>query len=167
MYNPTISLIIPTYNRTAWLKRALDSVYFVEFDEVILVNDGSDKEHTDYIKNILSCYPKIKYIEHGSNRGLGEARNTGIKNCTSEWITFLDDDDYYTKNPLESLKKHIAKHPEADVINYKITLKNLKSNLHNKTFDWGHETFTIFRNRHVIFNFAFPGRNAARGGKTF
>ena len=138
MHNPTISLIIPTYNRTTWLKRALDSIYFVEFDEVILVNDGSDERYTNDIKNILCNYPKVKYIEHKSNRGLGEARNTGIKNCTSEWVTFLDDDDYYTKNPLENLKKHIIKHPEADVINYKITLKKGE-----KTVDWGHEMFTL------------------------
>lgn len=138
MYNPTICLIIPTYNRSKWLKRAIDSIYFVEFDEVIVVNDGSDKNHTTDIEKILDNYPKIKYIKHDSNKGLGEARNTGIKKCTSEWVTFLDDDDYYIKNPLENLKNHIIKHPEADVINYKITLKKGE-----KTVDWGHAAFTL------------------------
>jgi glycosyltransferase involved in cell wall biosynthesis len=138
MYSPTISLIIPIYNRSKWLKRAIDSIYFVEFDEVIVINDGSDKKHTDEIEKILDNYPKIKYIKHDTNKGLGEARNTGIKNSKSEWITFLDDDDYYTKNPLENLKKHITKYPEADVINYKITLKKGE-----KTVEWGHETFTL------------------------
>jgi len=138
MYNPSVSLIIPTYNRSKWLKRAIDSIYFVEFDEVIVVNDGSDEKNTKDIELILDNYPKIKYIKHSTNKGLGEARNTGIKNCNSEWVTFLDDDDYYTKNPLENLKKHIIKHPEADVINYKITLKKGE-----KTVDWGTEKFTL------------------------
>jgi len=143
MYNPTISLIIPTYNRYKWLQRAIDSIYFVEFDEVIVVNDGSNEKCTAEIEKILDNYPKIKYIKHESNKGLGEARNTGVKKCNSEWVTFLDDDDYYIKNPLENLKKHIIKHPEADVVNYKITLKNLNSNLKSKTVDWGHEKFTL------------------------
>ena len=101
----TIGLIITTYNRTNWIKRAIDSIYNMDFDEIILVNDGSTSNHTTVIENFLLRYPKIKYIKHDYNMGLAEARNTGIRKCNSEWVTFLDDDDYYIKNPLEGLKK--------------------------------------------------------------
>lgn len=133
-----ITLIIAIYNRTDYLKRAIDSIYNVGFDNIILVNDGSNEIKTLAIKNILEDYPKIKYIEHKENLGLGEAKNTGIAASNTTWITFLDDDDYYLKNPINDLKEFISNNQDADIIHYKIRLKKKET-----TLDWGYEKFTL------------------------
>lgn len=93
-----ISVVIPTYNRYIFLKRALESVYAQSYipSEVIVVDDGS----TDNTFNIMKEFPQVKYI-YQENSGVSSARNTGIKNSSYEWIAFLDSDDTWDKNKLE------------------------------------------------------------------
>ena len=93
-----ISVVIPTYNRYEFLKRALNSVYAQTYTpvEVIVIDDGS----TDNTANIQKDFPAIKYI-YQENSGVSSARNTGIKNSTYEWIAFLDSDDTWHENKLQ------------------------------------------------------------------
>jgi len=96
----TVSLIIPTYNRCASLKKALDSVrqQSVLANEIIVVDDGS----TDATAKMLMTYfPRVIYIKQ-DNKGVSAARNTGIRQAKSEWIAFLDSDDTWLKNKLEA-----------------------------------------------------------------
>lgn len=137
-----IALVITTYNRTSYLKRAIESVYTFGFDDIILVDDGSSEENFATIENILVDYPKINCIRHPKNMGLGEARNTGIKASKTDWITFLDDDDFYTKNPINDLKKFINDNPNTDIIHFKIELRNKKQDS-SHTYFWGYENFTL------------------------
>jgi len=85
-----ITVIIPTYNRFEVLKRALNSVFAQTYkaQEIIVIDDGSNDE-TSHIQKI---FPDIKYF-YQKNSGVSSARNLGIKNSTSEWISFLDSDD--------------------------------------------------------------------------
>ena len=93
-----ISVVIPTYNRYEFLKRALNSVYAQTYTpvEVIVIDDGS----TDNTANIQKDFPAIKYI-YQENSGVSSARNAGIKNSTYEWIAFLDSDDTWHENKLQ------------------------------------------------------------------
>ncbi len=93
-----ISVIIPTYNRYEFLKRALKSVYAQNFQakEVIVIDDGS----TDETPQIQKDFPSIKYI-YQKNSGVSSARNLGIKNATHQWIAFLDSDDIWDEKKLE------------------------------------------------------------------
>jgi glycosyltransferase involved in cell wall biosynthesis len=88
-----ISIIIPTYNRAAYITRAIDSVFaqsWTEF-EVIVVDDGS----TDNTRQVLQPYMgRIKYI-HQENAGVSAARNTGIRASQCRWIAFIDSDDIW------------------------------------------------------------------------
>jgi glycosyltransferase involved in cell wall biosynthesis len=99
-----ISVVIPTYNRYEFLKRALESVYAQTYKpyEVIVVDDGS----TDNTSSIQKDFLDIKYI-YQKNSGVSSARNTGIKNCASEWIAFLDSDDEWLP---DKLKEQVAFH---------------------------------------------------------
>jgi len=93
-----ISVVIPTYNRYDFLKRALTSVFAQTYQasEVIVIDDGS----TDNTKNILQDFPTIKYI-YQDNKGVSSARNLGIKHATHKWIAFLDSDDEWHRDKLQ------------------------------------------------------------------
>ena len=93
--NPTVSVIIPTYNRAHLVDRAIQSVLnqtYKDF-ELIIVDDGSTDNTEDIIKEFQKKDERIKYIRHEENRGGSAARNTGIKAAKGEYIAFLDSDD--------------------------------------------------------------------------
>jgi glycosyltransferase involved in cell wall biosynthesis len=88
-----ISVVIPCYNRSTLLKRAIDSALaqIARASEVIVVDDGS----TDDTKEVCAGYgSQIKYVWQ-KNAGASVARNTGAIHARSEWIAFLDSDDYW------------------------------------------------------------------------
>lgn len=95
-----ISVVIPVYNRAAYIKKALDSVIRQTCPpaEIVVVDDGS----TDETQSVLATYRDIYVIRHNTNRGVSAARNSGIKEAKGEWIAFLDSDDLWTQNKLET-----------------------------------------------------------------
>ena len=90
-----VSVVLTTYNRPELLIKALESVKDQTFQpkEIILVDDSSDQNATDFIKKRLS--DDIIYIRHERNLGLAAVRNTGIKEYRGELIAFVDDDDQW------------------------------------------------------------------------
>ncbi len=100
---PLVCVIVPTYNRPDMLPEALNSILEQSFRdfEIIVVNDaGSNVESI-----ITSLRPRgnISYVTHKENRGLPAARNTGIRASRGKYIAYLDDDDIYYVNHLETL----------------------------------------------------------------
>ena len=105
---PLIGVIIPVYNVEKYLEQCVDSVLNQSFKdiEIILVDDGSKDssgEICDYYKEKDS---RVKVI-HKENGGLSDARNMGIRQCSSEYILFLDSDDYWKENCLEEIARCI------------------------------------------------------------
>lgn len=102
---PLVSIIIPTYNREKYIKRAINSVLSQSFQdfEIIIIDDGS----TDNTKKILEPYLKDKRIKYifQKNQKVSRARNNGIKNSTGKYVALLDSDDYWIDN--NKLKKQI------------------------------------------------------------
>lgn len=94
-----ISVIIPTWNRARQLAGALESVYRQTYPphEVIVVDDGSDDETRDIVSG---RFPAVHY-RHQENRGVSNARNTGIGLATGDWIALLDSDDEWMPCKLE------------------------------------------------------------------
>jgi glycosyltransferase involved in cell wall biosynthesis len=101
-----ISIIIPVYNAQKYLSQCLDSVLNQEFKdfECICVNDGS----TDKSQEILEKYRKkdgrIKIILQ-KNAGISAARNAGVYEALGEYVYFMDNDDFITKDYLENMHK--------------------------------------------------------------
>jgi glycosyltransferase involved in cell wall biosynthesis len=96
----SISVIIPTYNRSWSLKRCIDSVLNQSLppDDIIIVDDGSN----DSTPKLLNSYnDKIKVITT-SQQGVSAARNIGVQNSNSEWIAFLDSDDEWHPDKLKN-----------------------------------------------------------------
>jgi glycosyltransferase involved in cell wall biosynthesis len=101
--SPLVSVIVPTYNRPEMLAEALRSVLAQTFPdfEIIVVNDaGVD------VKPLIDHFNSsgnIRYINKETNQGLAAARNTGIGVARGKYIAYLDDDDIYYPDHLETL----------------------------------------------------------------
>lgn len=110
-----VSVIITTYKRPDNLNRAIRSVREQSYKdwELIVVDDNNeDTEYRKETEELMAQYAdnnKIIYLKHKQNKNGAAARNTGIKVAQGEYITFLDDDDYYMPNRLEILVQLIKK----------------------------------------------------------
>lgn len=109
MDNPLVSIILPTYNRAAFLPKALDSVFAQTYEnwEIILIDDGS----TDDTVAILKKYDdaRIRYFFQ-ENQGVSSARNYGIAQCDGEVIALLDSDDEWLPEKLASQLRYMEEH---------------------------------------------------------
>ncbi|MBE9208706.1 glycosyltransferase family 2 protein [Nostoc sp. LEGE 06077] len=119
MFNlvPEISIILCTYNRAKYLKRCIDSIINQTFKdwELIVVDDGSIDNTFDIVNSYVQNYNNIRYFKH-QNRKPGYARNAGIQASFGAYITFIDSDDAYQINHLESRLEYMKSHPELDLI---------------------------------------------------
>ncbi len=114
--SPFFSIIIPTYNREAFISKAVQSIIDQTFKnwELIVVDDGS----TDNTSNIIASFKdeRIKYIyQQNSERSV--ARNNGIVNSKGKYICFLDSDDTFFSYTLYEFYQCLSKNnfPEAVV----------------------------------------------------
>jgi glycosyltransferase involved in cell wall biosynthesis len=107
---PLVSVIIPTYNRAWILKEAIDSVLSQTFEdyELIVVDDGS----TDDTGAVIGSFNGIEFITQ-ANRGVSAARNRGIEAASGTYLAFLDSDDLWLPEKLESQMAFFDAHPEA------------------------------------------------------
>lgn len=100
---PLVSVIMPTHNRREFLARALGTLCeqtFKDF-ETVVVNDCGDP-----VEDVLQTFAgrlQITYVRHARNRDRSAARNTGIRASRGKYIAYLDDDDGYRPNHLETL----------------------------------------------------------------
>lgn len=106
---PVFSIITPTNNRPALLRRAILSIRNQTFKdyEHIIVDDANNKETTSLINSFSN--QKIIYYRHDAPRGAGGAYNTGIKLSRGRFILFLDDDDEYLPSLLEKMHECFLK----------------------------------------------------------
>jgi len=99
---PKVSVIIPTHNRAALLRRAIASVLRQSFQdfEIVLIDDASDDDTRAAIASQSDV--RIRYFRNGRNRGEAVSRNAGVAHATGEYIAFLDDDDTWLPEKLET-----------------------------------------------------------------
>jgi glycosyltransferase involved in cell wall biosynthesis len=107
-----ISVIIPTFNRAQKVLRAISSVLSQTFEdfEVIVIDDGSVDETTDVL---VQFKDRITLITHSENLGVSAARNSGIKASRSPLIAFLDSDDYWLPEKLDTQVRYFRENPDA------------------------------------------------------
>lgn len=114
---PKISVIVPVYNGEKYIEACLENVIAQSLDgwEMILVNDGSTDASRQIMKKYAESYNHfIIYVEQ-ENRGLSEARNTGLQHAHGKYIAFLDGDDLLPKDALLSFYRK-AKETCADMV---------------------------------------------------
>ena len=111
---PQISVIVPVYKVEPYLRRCVDSILAQTFKdfELILVDDGSPDNCPDICDEYAQKDERVKVI-HKENGGLSSARNAGIDwafSNSSEWITFIDSDDWVHSRYLELLHNAVIRH---------------------------------------------------------
>lgn len=108
---PYFSIVIPVYNKEKFVAKTLKSVLSQTFSdfEIIIVNDGSNDNSEAIIQTFQD--DRIQYYSK-KNEGVTVARNFGIEKTTADYICFLDADDYWFPNFLETMHQFIAKLPE-------------------------------------------------------
>jgi len=105
----SIAVIIPTFNHAHFLADAIRSVLAQTrpADEIVVIDDGS----TDDPAAVVAKFQSVKLI-YQTNRGLAGARNTGLRNCTSDYVIFLDADDLLLPQAIEAGLSCMADRPE-------------------------------------------------------
>ena len=108
--NPLVSVIIPVYNVSPYLRESLDSVISQTYTnlEIIAVDDGSTDDSGRICDEYAEKDTRIKVI-HQANRGLSAARNAGLNAMTGEYVAFLDSDDALYPEMVECMVKGMEK----------------------------------------------------------
>jgi glycosyltransferase involved in cell wall biosynthesis len=106
-----VSIIIPTYNRSAFLPRAIESIRAQTFPEweLLIVDDGS----TDDTSAVVASFTdrRIAYLRK-EHSGVSASRNAGIRVARGPWISFLDSDDYWQPGKLERQINTLVREPQ-------------------------------------------------------
>jgi glycosyltransferase involved in cell wall biosynthesis len=98
---PTISVIIPCYNRAHLLQRAINSVLEQTYQDFqLIIVDDCSKDNTESVVTTFND-PRIRYFRHEHNKGAPATRNTGLSQSSGDYIAFLDSDDAWLPTKLE------------------------------------------------------------------
>lgn len=113
------SLIIPIYNRAAFLPQLFESIekLTVRPREILLVDNGSSDASFRLCEAFAHCHPSwgircLKEMRPGAPR----ARNTGLQAATSEWVYFFDSDDRLSPDYFERAEAAVERHPDLDLL---------------------------------------------------
>ncbi|HKG06355.1 MAG TPA: glycosyltransferase [Pedobacter sp.] len=143
---PRLSIVVPVYNKDDYIDSSVKSILNQSFRdfELILVNDGSTDHSGEKCDNFSRTDSRVRVI-HQSNRGVSEARNTGVKAATGSYIGFVDCDDELEIDMYETLIDTALKH-DSD-----ITICGVRKFFPHKTeFSYGTQAVIIFNKEEAI-----------------
>ncbi|MCG7520509.1 glycosyltransferase [Ruegeria sp. Ofav3-42] len=106
----TVSVIMPTYNRANLLTAAINSVLHQSHAnwELIIVDDGSDDNTAEVVESLDDG--RIRYFKKLERGGVSAARNTGLERVRNEWVFFLDSDNAWRSDYLETMLRFLRAH---------------------------------------------------------
>jgi glycosyltransferase involved in cell wall biosynthesis len=118
----SVSVIMPTFNRAAFIGEALASLLSQTQvpDQIVVVDDGS----TDQTAQILSGYGPPITVRSQSNAGPARARNTGLRAATGDLIAFLDSDDTLTPDSIERRVRALEQNADYDAVYSDVLMVN-------------------------------------------
>ena len=116
-----VSIIIPIYNVSQYIKRCIDSVISQTYQniECILVDDYSPDNSIHLAEEIINSYKgaiDFRIIHHTQNEGLSSARNSGTNVATGDYLYYLDSDDEITPGCIEKLLALVEKYPNVEMV---------------------------------------------------
>lgn len=121
---PTVSVIMPIYNRRNLIERAIRSLLNQSFHnyELLICDDGSTDHIEEIIFPLLEQHHHFRYCRF-SHRGVAAARNIGIYGARGHYVTFLDADDEYLSQHLQLRLQIFKANPTVDVIHGGVILR--------------------------------------------
>jgi glycosyltransferase involved in cell wall biosynthesis len=108
---PLISVVIPAFNRSGFIGKAIDSVLAQDYPniEIIVVDDGS----TDDTHAVVGAYgDRVRYLKQPHNRGVSAARNIGVRQSQGDIVSFLDSDDQMLPHRISTEFTFLQQHPQ-------------------------------------------------------
>ena len=135
--SPKVSVIIPTYNCGQYIQQAVESVLQQSFTdyEIIVVDDGS----TDNTQAILKNYcDRIRYTAFQHNQGVAVARNRGLEMARGELVAFLDADDWYFPDKLETEVAYFDNHDSVGMLKSGCCIVNEQGEMLVEVEPWHH-----------------------------
>ena len=120
------TVIIPVYNKSPYIEKALRSVLAQSFKdyELIVVDDGSEDASAVIANKVLSESSVLNQLICQDNAGVSVARNVGVANSHGKYLCFLDADDWWAPTFLEQVSRLIDCYPEAGIYGTNYTIVN-------------------------------------------
>lgn len=129
--NPRVSLIIPIYNVSKFIEKCVISALQQTYNnvEIIFVNDCTPDDSIIKLNEVLQRFPNrikdVVIINHDSNKGLAQSRNTGVKKASGEYVMHLDSDDYLEPDTIEKcVNTIIGENADAVIFGFRHIFKN-------------------------------------------
>lgn len=114
-FHPTVSVVIPTFNRNQDVVRAIRSIAGEDIPyEVIVVDDGSTDSTPDRIRELGD--PRVRCVANYRKKGVAGARNTGLLESSAHFVAFLDDDDLFLPGHLTAACRLLEAEPEVGLV---------------------------------------------------
>lgn len=113
MGKSSFTIITPVFNRADCIQRCIKSVINQCYTnlEYWIVDDGSTDGTRGIVESYAKQYPFIRFHQFYKNQGVNAARNYAIQRSTKQYIIFLDSDDYFVENALETIDQTVSIHP--------------------------------------------------------
>ena len=137
-----VSVIVPCFNSGFYIVRTIYSLIAQTYKnlEIIIVNDGTTDEVTINILNHFK-FKNLKIINQ-KNKGLASARNKGILHSKSEFVIFLDSDDWLTTDAIDKYVNFLTKNKDTTYVYSNIVNKNQNNSILRKNFNYFEQLFT-------------------------
>lgn len=134
--SPHISIIVPTFNLENYIDKTLESIVQQTFSdwEVLTVDDGSTDNTSALIEGWAKRDDRIKLLRNQRSKGVSGARNTGIENARGKWIVFLDGDDLFRKDALQTRVQASNAHPDCCFISGDFTRFHSDNDMDGRPF---------------------------------
>jgi glycosyltransferase involved in cell wall biosynthesis len=115
---PLVSIVLPTYNGSTYLREAIDSCLTQTYPnwELVLVDDSSVDETPQIIAEYVARDGRIRSIRHQTNRKLPEALNTGHAAARGEYLMWTSDDNRFLATAIEELTRYLENHPTIGLV---------------------------------------------------
>ena len=154
------SVVVAVYNSDKYLEKTIESVLFQTLDfaenvQLVLVNDGSSDASLKICLDYQRKYPQNVIVVDQENGGVSNARNNGMEYVTGRYINFLDSDDCFSDNALQSVAEFYEKHEkDVDVVCIKTELFGDKKGdtWFNRKFDKGTRVIDLGKEPQVYLN---------------
>ena len=170
---PRVSVIIPTYNCAAFLKRSIGSVFAQTYKdyEILVADDGSTDDTKDVVERF---FPEVTYL-YQKNRGVSAARNHAVAEGSGELIAYLDADDMWYPKKLERQVAYMDEHHECGIVHSEISvideedrIVHLRFNEETKrTVPQGHCLYDLLKQNHIQTLTVIERRQSFEGAGAF